>query len=536
MSDTQNPQPQNNVIFTDTKSNQALKNSSFHRKIWISRGNRSRTNLDEVLIEFRAQKHSEFIRRPRAHQYIELSKTNSNSSSSGQQASRETTHSSSSTSDLEGEKRSSDSIIKQLSRLDLFVDLVWVGIIANLSATFIAQAFTNSGIDIGLAFLEFILLFIPIWRIWDHLRAYCIDFYTDDILQRNFMVWILVLSVCYGINAPYAFVSDGEDSLRILIGVYLVARVSFLLANLLQAIFLPFLRRKFLFRATTTILTGGIWIAAIYVSYPAKIALLVIANAAEHPIDIFLASPTADRLLIPGWKRSVHTSHYVDRHEGFFIIILGEGVFRLIEGSPSGMGLTHKTGTVLTALLMYYVLHWLYFNGDRTKKFIHALRRTWWKPVIWQLAHIFMFASLLILASSTLFLVEHESSTASSNSEPTPSTSTKREESGTPKPHAELYALWSASISLSVTLFFMTIIAILNRPLDKPQTLLINSRWIRLGFRIPVIAVIVCLPLIEDLNGGWWCGAAVFLLYFLFLWEWGTGLERNWRFVEPKEG
>jgi len=77
--------------------------------------------------------------------------------------------------------------------------------------------------------------------------------------------------------------------------------------------------------------------------------------------------------------------HYVDRHEGFFIIILGEGVFRLIEGSPSGLGLNGKTGTVLTVVFLYYLLHWQYFNGDHSKDFIHALRRTWWKPVLWQL-------------------------------------------------------------------------------------------------------------------------------------------------------
>lgn len=61
------------------------------------------------------------------------------------------------------------------------------------------------------------------------------------------------------------------------------------------------------------------------------------------------------------------------------------GVFGLIDGSPSGLGLTAKTGTVLQAMILYYVLHWLYFNGDQSRKYVHAMRRTWWKPVLWRL-------------------------------------------------------------------------------------------------------------------------------------------------------
>jgi hypothetical protein len=49
----------------------------------------------------------------------------------------------------------------------LFIDLIWVGIMANLSGTFGEQAFgENTGLTIGEATGEFSLLFIPIWRMW----------------------------------------------------------------------------------------------------------------------------------------------------------------------------------------------------------------------------------------------------------------------------------------------------------------------------------------------------------------------------------
>lgn len=294
------------------------------------------------------------IKRPRAHQYHSLTGTSSHSSFGEPKITRETTENSAS-SFRDSEERSSDNLRKQLSRLDLFVDLVWVGIIANISSTFSEVAFSGEPDATGTAVLEFILLFLPIWRLWDSLRVYCVNYYTED-----------------------------ANSLTLLIGIYLVARASFLLAQLAQSIFLPFLWRLFWFKLVICCVASAFWMAAIYVDYPGKLGLLVVGNVIEHPVGIFLLSPTADRLLTPGMKRIVHTDHYVERYEGFFIIILGEGVVRLIEGSPSGMAITSRSGTVLTALLMYYILHWLYFNGDRTKVFVHALRRTWWKPVLWQ--------------------------------------------------------------------------------------------------------------------------------------------------------
>jgi hypothetical protein len=192
--------------------------------------------------------------------------------------------------------------------------------------------------------------------------------------------------VLYGVNAPFAFNPVGEaNSLKLLIATYLIARASFLGAYLVQCIFMPFLRRQFAFQLFSALVTSSLWVAAIFVPYPGKIPLLILANGLEQPLAAYFASPLGDKLITGGWKRSENVDRAIVRHEGFFTIILGEGVFRLIEGSPSGMGLNSHTGTVLTAVLLYYILHWLYFNGDQTKEYVHAVRRTWWKPFLWRL-------------------------------------------------------------------------------------------------------------------------------------------------------
>jgi low temperature requirement protein LtrA len=343
--------------------------------------------VNDARRESRAFSHSYLFRRPRALHYKRLDDDSPATPLTSRSRTSTVSSASKTSNNTEDDttERSTDDITKQRSRLDLFVDLIWVGIIANLSENFGAQAYEESGVGIGIATAEFILLFIVIWRVWDNLRVYMSAFFIDDIMQRKFSVWILLLAVLYGINAPYAYRPGGKTSLTLLIVVYIITKVSFTAAFGVHAIFLPFLRRLFYFQAAATIITVGIWIGAIFCPFPGKLALLIIANVIEQPIGTFLASPTADRLFTKDMKRTPDVDHCVERYEGFFIIILGEGVFRLIVQSPSGLGLNGNTGTVLTALIMYYLIHWLYFNGDQSKAFIHALRRTWWKPVLWQL-------------------------------------------------------------------------------------------------------------------------------------------------------
>lgn len=81
----------------------------------------------------------------------------------------------------------------------------------------------------------------------------------------------------------------------------------------------------------------------------------------------------------------------------------------------------------------------------------------------------------------------------------------------------------------------MTFIALLNRPLDKPKTLVVNSRWVRLAPRLPGIAIIACLPLFDAIKGSRWCAGALVVLWALFLWEWIAGLERGWEFFEGRD-
>ena len=64
-----------------------------------------------------------------------------------------------------------EGVAKARERVDLFIDLVWVGIISNLSEVFSAVYYEESN-EAGEAFLLFIVTFLPAWRIWNFLREF----------------------------------------------------------------------------------------------------------------------------------------------------------------------------------------------------------------------------------------------------------------------------------------------------------------------------------------------------------------------------
>ena len=113
------------------------KYSEPERRQFINSARRHRTDLnDDRVVESRAFRHAQLFRRPRALHYESLDSedglgmspaTTRSRSSFSSRNSRE-----SGRTEDDAEERSTDNIPKMRSRLDLFVDLIWVGIIASL--------------------------------------------------------------------------------------------------------------------------------------------------------------------------------------------------------------------------------------------------------------------------------------------------------------------------------------------------------------------------------------------------------------------
>ena len=271
-----------------------------------------------------------------------------------------------------------------LGRFELFIDLIWVGIISNLAEHFSDQSFgTDSRLSAGDAFLEFIVLFVIAWRIWKDLQEFMGKYHTNDLIERLVVVWILVLATMYGNNAPYLF-DKGEGS-NVAIVIFLVVQASFTVVESAYSVFLPSLRRQVAFRVLFQGLTLALWIPAIFATYYLKAGLAYAAIFMEYLVAAFMDTPLAERLIKKKRPENLDLDHWVERIQDFYIIILGEGVMSLIKGSPLGHGITDQAGTGVLALLAYYVLSGFYFNGDQSRRYVHAVRRSWWRKMLWLL-------------------------------------------------------------------------------------------------------------------------------------------------------
>ena len=270
-------------------------------------------------------------------------------------------------------------------RFELFIDLIWVGIIGNLADHYSEQAFSSeTDYTVGEALGEFIILFLIAIRMWKNLQEYMSKYHTNDFVERAFVIWYLVLAMLYGNNAVYLL--DAQQHSSVAIVLYLASKASLTMIETVYSIFLPAQRRGILLRLG---MVGGptvpFFVAACFYGRDLRSILLPVGIILEFGLFAFLETPVFEHFLRAERVQPWDADHWVDRIQDFFIIILGDGVLNLIRSSPLGLSLSKQSGMGVLALCLYYMLSTLYFSGDRSRKFIHAVRRTFWRKTAFML-------------------------------------------------------------------------------------------------------------------------------------------------------
>lgn len=206
-------------------------------------------------------------------------------------------------------------------------------------------------------------------------------YHTNGLVERLFVVWIIILAMLYGNNAPYLLIFDNPNNVAIVI--FLLVNASFIIVEGAFSVFIPSLRRELLLRSAFAVLTLPLWIPAALTTLPTRTILVSAAIVIEYAMAAVIVTPPVERLLKRDHLANFDADHWVERIQDFFIIILGEGVLSLIKDSPLGRGITSQAGAGVYALLAYYVLSGFYFNGDQSRRYVHAVRRTWWRKFLW---------------------------------------------------------------------------------------------------------------------------------------------------------
>lgn len=159
---------------------------------------------------------------------------------------------------------------EEVQSFELFVDLLYVGIIA-------INGDAASKDPTGLSLLRFIITFTLSWKIWNDMALIISWFETDDIFQRVSILFLLACLFGYTTNITQAF----DNTYPTLIGFYLASRL-YMAAYLLAISFLiPMIRAVMLWQIGVVSVSVALWIGSIHVSYPNQLAMIWIAIFVE---------------------------------------------------------------------------------------------------------------------------------------------------------------------------------------------------------------------------------------------------------------
>ena len=141
--------------------------------------------------------------------------------------------------------------------------------------------------------------------------------------------------------------------------------------------------------------------------------------------------------------------------------------------------------------------------------------------------HIPIFMSTLTLSAGIMFIIRDAAATLddSATSENIPEEDL---------PNFIHRAIWTIGISLAGAIASMTGLALLDEPVDRPDLLRVNNRYIRLSGRFVYILIVLLLPIKSDINAEIYLGVCSILMTFMIMWEWSSSLEKEWRWFEPK--
>ena len=142
-----------------------------------------------------------------------------------------------------------------------------------------------------------------------------------------------------------------------------------------------------------------------------------------------------------------------------------------------------------------------------------------------------MYHATLILGVSIIFIVEHPITNAlTPKGDEAPTFGEVETERGLEQFMNS--AKWSVAVSLSTVVTCQTLLALLSRSLDRPGTMKIDNRYIRLSARLIVVAVTMFLPLVRHMVGSVMLAILLALLTGCVLWEGIVCLDKNGTIIE----
>ncbi|CAX45139.1 conserved hypothetical protein [Candida dubliniensis CD36] len=425
------------------------------------------------------------------------------------------------------------------SKTELFLDLLYVGIIANLAGEASEEAS-------GKALLKYVLLFLPTWVVWADIKDFTNYYYNEDLSQKVYIFWILALLTLY-INSHYALLNS-EDGAALTIVPYILCRLSLAASYFTYSFFIPEHRAQSRLYSAMVLVTSLCWIAVIFVPTRVKIGLAFAFLFLEQVCFSIAYHPWTKKMMNLTTSTALNIEHEVERFSVFVTIAIGEFLYKVVAPGDLGIGFSAKFARGIFLLANAYILFWIYQYGSTSNKAIHPLRNSGWTAIMWIYSHVPLIAALVLAAdaggdlasldnTSTAkhhLIPEHNKSVIFFGKEGVLS-EVGGGGGGGEEEEKNMYALsffYTGGISVSLVCMFILGLVEVSR---DPPNLFILPKNLRIALRLPIAIIIVLLSLAE-LNTTLLMGLVTMLLGILLIYESVLGTPRSCLFdsTRPK--
>lgn len=383
-------------------------------------------------------------------------------------------------------------------KTELFLDLLYVGIVASLAGNAVEEGTAG-------AFLKYVLLFLPTWVVWSDIKDFMNYYYNGDLSQKFYILWILILLVIYDNNCPYVLESRGEAAFTVI--PYILCRLSLAVSLLVYSVYVMEHRLQMRWYACSIIVTCCLWIVVIFLPKWGKVGMSFGILILEQACFSVIFHPWFKRKLKLVYSTALNIEHEVERFGAFYIIAIGEFLYKTVAENPIGKGFSHKLGRGICLLIISYQFLWLYFNGGTSNRGIHPLRRSGAAAIAWIYSHVPLIAGLILAADAGgHFIGLDETSTAKHPHEEAPEVHSellallvqKAAEVESEEAHEpSMYALsFFFTGGLCVALLALGVQAFAEKSRD-PANSHILSKLFRVTPRFPFAIIILCLSFAE---------------------------------------
>lgn len=386
--------------------------------------------------------------------------------------------------------RASD--VEEVASFELFVDLLYVGIIA-----VVGDAAAEDATGFGL--MRFSVTFILGWKIWSDLTLIVSWFETNDIFQRILVLFVMICLFGFTLNIAQAF----ESTWIQMIAFYLTSRLFNAVYYLWIGWLIPMVRGYMIVNATMVAIPCALWIASIQLEYPDRLTLIWIAIV----IDLF---GIMCLIWVKRWAEKQHPGfasknakwfdffpainieHKTERTNAFVTLVFGYSVVALLFQNRAPYGINGFFGKAVLGLIQAFSFNWLYFEIDSCNLHTHAIRRHIMSSMVWMTAHL-PFIMAYVLAGASLSRLVLARDCRDTNPDDLTAAYLAKSESEVPKG-----LRWFYCAGFGISLLCMSIISLshVHKVFDGQRI----KKEYRLFNRVVVAIILICLPLAESLD------------------------------------